>query len=73
MEKTIYVRLLNEGTTVFRPVTALNLGSDVYLISDVDANMFEDEILEFKPGTRVIVQERILEGKKTLMAVASAP
>jgi hypothetical protein len=66
---TVYVRLLDEGTTVYRPTTGLLLGplrAQLLAFADYDA---EDENWEFKPGSVVALDRRILQGKKVYVAV----
>jgi len=50
---TIYVRLLDEGTDVFRPSSAIALGGDVYELLRPDSYDPDDECWEFEPGSRV--------------------
>jgi hypothetical protein len=69
----IYVRLLDEGTEVYRPVPATKLGPSVYKISSHAAYDTSDESWEFQPGSTVVVEERLLSGKKTLVATMLAP
>ena len=65
----LYVRLLDEGTDVFRPVWAEPLGSGVYeLIAPSDYDP-EDEEWEFLPGTHVSVSQR--QGETEEMFVAA--
>ena len=47
---TIYMPLLNEGTTVFRPIEANKLAGDIFLVL---GPVPEDEEWEFQPGTKV--------------------
>lgn len=66
----IYIRLLGEGTEVFRPVSAFNVGECIYVISDLETSDQDDEIWEFEPGTTVAVEPRILSpGGEVLVAV----
>jgi hypothetical protein len=65
--KQVYVRLLNEGTDVWRPVAATAQGDGTYLLSE--RTMSEDEQWEFPPGSRVTVEEMVFEGKPELVAV----
>jgi hypothetical protein len=68
----VYVRLLGEGTTVFRPSPAEFLAPDkVRLVAPPDYDP-EDEDWEFKPGSVVRVEQRQLEGSEALVAVARA-
>lgn len=68
--KPVYVRLLNEGTTVYRPVEVVTVdGGAVKLIAPPGFDS-EDEAWEFKPGSIVLLKEQILEGKEALVAYA---
>jgi hypothetical protein len=70
MKNTIYIRLLGEGVQVYRPVPASQISSDVFLIEGADFYDPEDEKWEFLPGTRVVVEKRVLEGEAVLVAIA---
>jgi hypothetical protein len=67
---TVYVRLLGEGTEVFRPVPAQVVGDSAYLLGGEDIFDPDDEAWEFPPGTTVKVQSRMLSGGTVLVAVA---
>jgi len=69
MEKIIYIQLLEEGTEVYRPVPAIELKKDVFEVKGQVIYDPEDEIWEFKPGTRVVVEERDLDGELRLVAI----
>lgn len=56
----VYVRLLGEGTVVFRPVKAVFLGPCEYKILPLDDYDPEEEEWEFAPGTFVRTERRIL-------------
>lgn len=71
MGNTIYVRLLGEGVQVYRPVSSLQITSNVYVIGGYEAYDPEDEEWEFIPGTLVVVEERVFEGEAILVAIAS--
>lgn len=66
--KNVYVRLLNEGVEVFRPVPATSVTPGVYIIGRPANYDAEDESWEFLPGSRVIVEDRVLEGQAVLVA-----
>ena len=51
-EATIYIELLNEGTRVFVPVSALHLGGRYYKVLDYDRSDYET--LRFDIGTYVL-------------------
>jgi hypothetical protein len=55
----VYVALLDDGTTVWRPVNADPLGGDLYRILDKTP---DDEVWEFKSGDVVRCQRRQLSG-----------
>ncbi len=55
---TVYVRLLDEGTDVFRPSLAVALGEDTYELLRSESYDPEDECWEFEPGFRVRVVRR---------------
>jgi hypothetical protein len=65
----IYVRLLEEGTEVYRPVAATQLESSVYLIDSRASYNTVDETWEFPPGSRVVVIKKVLSGETKLVAV----
>lgn len=68
----VYVRLLEEGTDVFRPAPAEQLGPFIYklgLPNDYDP---DDEIWEFVPGQVVKCEMLKLFGGVRLVAVALA-
>lgn len=54
---TIYVFLLDEGVEVWRPVKALKLKDNTYLILS-NQIVPRDEEWEFEPGTTVIAEEK---------------
>jgi hypothetical protein len=65
----VYVRLLGEGTVVFRPTPAVPLGAGtVKLLAPSDYDP-DDEDWEFKPGSIVQVEPRTLEGEAAYLAV----
>ena len=68
----IYVRLLNEGTDVFRPTRSIPIGGDKYRLLLDDQIDINDETWEFSPGS--IVRCRVIEseGEKILLAVELA-
>lgn len=70
MQNVIYVRLLGEGTEAFRPVLAKEIGNCVYEIDVLNPYDPEDEVWEFRPGTRVKVKPQYLSGGLELVAVA---
>ena len=69
--QTIYVELLDEGVTVYRPVEA-TLGDDgTFRLPD---RAPEDETWRFKPGSLVVCEvQTIGSGERSLVAVHEAP
>lgn len=65
----IYVHLLDEGTTVWRPTRAANLGNGVFKILPTPDYDPEDETWEFLPNTLVRIAERTLSSEKVWAAV----
>ncbi len=65
----VYVQLLGEGTTVYRPTTGVPFGSGaVTLLAPQDFDP-SDEEWEFAPGSVVRVERRVLSGGEVLVAV----
>ncbi|MDP9222373.1 MAG: hypothetical protein M3P18_00675 [Actinomycetota bacterium] len=71
-ERTIYVELLNEGVTVFRPVEAMPEGDGSYRLPNEAPT---DEHWRFEPGSRVICESQDIEhgGELQLVATRLAP
>lgn len=66
---TILVALLNEGTPVWRPVSAEAIGGGVFRIAPDASWDTEDEEWEFLPGEQVRCEQRVLSGSSVLVAV----
>ena len=69
---TIYVKLLGEGTDVFRPVKVRKVENDVYEIlydGQYDPNIEE---WEFLPGFRVLCEIQTRSSGDILVAVKKA-
>lgn len=69
VKKIIYIQLLNEGSVVYRPVSAYEIQESIYKIDGSECYDPEDEEWEFLPGTYVLVKEQILEGENVLVAI----
>ncbi len=69
----IYVKLLNEGTEVYRPVPAQRISDSVYLIGHSATYDAADETWEYPPGSRVQVTPRMLSGELKLVATSVDP
>jgi hypothetical protein len=69
---TVFVRLLDEGVDVWRPVPARRLSEATFRLSDAPAP--EDETWSFQPGEIVVAEHRLENGvvSKELFAVARA-
>jgi len=65
----IYVRLLEEGTEVYRAVPTTQIEPSVYLIAPRAPYNTVDETWEFPPGSRVVVIKKVLSGETKLVAV----
>ncbi len=68
---TIHVKLLDEGTDVWRPVGAIPLGSGHYRIISENSSP-QDERWEFTAGDIVVCEKRRLSGGECLVAVKKA-
>ncbi len=65
---TIYMPLLNEGTTVWRPVAAERLNRDTFRVA---GPMPDDEGGAFAPGSVVTVAPQLFaDGQSGIVAVA---
>ena len=62
MKGTIYIRLLGEGSDVWRSVAADGISESVYRIKE--GPIPETEFWEFQPGTVVKVERRGFSDKK---------
>ena len=65
----IYIRLLDEGTEVFRPTSAEPMGSALFKVLPTSNYDPQDEKWEFVPGSLVKCERRKLEGEDALVAV----
>lgn len=66
---TVFVRLLDEGADVWRPVMAERLGETTYRLAADPAP--EDERWIFQPGDIVVVEQRRGEGELIAVALAT--
>ncbi len=72
MTRGVYVRLLGEGTHVFRPTSAEVISDSTVRLLPVADVTRDDEEWEFSPGAAVRVEARVLEGQQVLVAVSLA-
>jgi hypothetical protein len=69
----VYVRLLDEGTDVWRPVRAKRLPNGTFELGEPEDYDPETELWEFLPHARVkCVATNFAGGRKGLVAVARA-
>jgi hypothetical protein len=66
----VYVRLLNEGTEVYRLVPSRRTGDDTFLLCSEDIYNREDEWWEFEPVSTVKVIEKEFARGRGLLAIA---
>ena len=66
----IYIPLIDEGTSVVRPTTAISLGGDLYRVLATPDYNPEDEIWEYLPGTVVRCSRKVRNGEEILVACA---
>ena len=67
----IFVKLLNEGTDVWRPVEAVRIDEDVYQINRSNPYDPQDETWEFMPGTMVKCEMKNLGQGQQMVAIES--
>jgi hypothetical protein len=65
----VYVKLLNEGTPVFRPAQAERVDKKTVKLLPVADFDQRDEEWEFQPGSIVRCESRVMGGENTLVAV----
>jgi len=66
---SVYVQLMNEGTTSYRPVPFVHLDSDIVRLLAHPDYCPEDEEWEFKPNSIVRVQWKKLSQGDAIVAV----
>ena len=72
-EVVIYVRLLDEGTDVWRPVRATALTDGTFRLLEPKGYDPDDETWEFPPLTEVrCARKKFADGEEGLVAVARA-
>jgi hypothetical protein len=67
----IYVRLISEGTEVFRPTKSLDLGNGIFKLEATIDYDPEEEIWEFVPGSEVKGEFRPFESGQFLVAMSA--
>ncbi len=73
MEKIIYVKLLDEGVNVYRPVSAKEISRNIYKLSGMDQYDSSDERWEFPSESCVEVSEQHLSDGEALIAIKLVP
>jgi hypothetical protein len=68
----VYVRLLDEGTIVYRPARAVSTGPNTAKLLAAPQYDAGDEHWEFAPGAHVRLERRRLGGDEVLVAVEHA-
>lgn len=71
-KRVVYVRLLDEGTHVYRPAVGIFLGNDVYQLEELPGYDLIDECWEFPPGSSVRCEERMMFDGPLFVASALA-
>jgi hypothetical protein len=67
---TVFVRLVDEGTQVYRPSPATHISGPVFRLGMPDGYDPDDEQWEFPPGSTVRCEKRTLDGSEVMVAVA---
>lgn len=70
--REIYVRLLDEGTDVWRPCMARAISTDEYIIVEDQTCPYSWDTLEFCAGTRVRVVDRTFSSGAILPVAVAA-
>jgi hypothetical protein len=65
---TIYIRLLGEGTEVYRPTRGEEIRNAVFKVRPTENYDPEDETWEFPPGAIVACKRTELEGEEIWLA-----
>lgn len=68
MKNIIYIKLKNEGTEVYRPISAVKLSENCYKISEDLLPEMIDEEWDFSPNDIVNVKNILLENQNILVA-----
>jgi len=66
----VFVRLLDEGTSVYRPTRAARISDQVYRLEASPNYDPEDETWEFPPGSTVRCERKRINDDIVLVAVA---
>ena len=66
MTRIVFVPLLDEGTTIWRPVEAENVAPDIFRLL---GNVPDGERWQFQPGENVRCELRLIQDGPALIAV----
>ncbi|MDA9970487.1 hypothetical protein N9E56_01490 [Flavobacteriaceae bacterium] len=69
MKENVYIKLLGEGTTVYRPVPAIRIKNNIYKLEGEEIYDPDDEEWEFKPGAIVKTESKFLQSELVLIAM----
>ena len=72
-DPVVFVRLLDEGTVVYRPVQAHPVGDGAYQLAKPADYDEADETWEFPPASIVMCESRPLSGEAVLVAIHLRP
>lgn len=65
----IMVQLLNEGTVCYRPVPAIQVSENIFILQGYDIYNPEDEKWEFLPGETIYAEMRNLSDGECLVSL----
>ncbi|MCU0914158.1 MAG: hypothetical protein MUC88_06310 [Planctomycetes bacterium] len=71
-KETIYIAVLDEGTLVWRPVSALRVGPRTYVVLLKPSFEYEGEEWEFPPGSVVVCEKQKRSRGEVMTAVSHA-
>ncbi len=72
MQHIIYVKLLNEGVDVWRPVNSTKISDSVYVVEGIEGYDPDDEEWEFLPGSHVFVENHTFSSGETRLVATKA-
>ena len=70
IDMIVYVKLLEEGTDVWRPTEAQPMDKDLFRLLPTADYRLCDEQWEFPPGSIVRCEKRVLSGDEVCVAVS---
>ena len=66
----VHVKLLDEGTLVFKPVPASGINETTYKLEGWDLYDPTDECWEFPPGSLVLIKNQLLGNRMVRVAIS---